>query len=92
MFSFKKYIQNEYLINMLFNEKRCEVIALRITFKDDFYSHVLHWTFLLLVSKWILVPISNEALKWLEVKKVVLLWITNAFLQNPLHPPDLFWK
>lgn len=50
MFSFKKYIQNEYLINMLFNEKRYEVIALRITFKDDFYPHALYWTFLLHTS------------------------------------------
>lgn len=37
MFSFLKYIQNEYLKNMLHNEKRYEVIALRITYKDDFY-------------------------------------------------------
>lgn len=36
MFSFKKYTQNEYLKNMLHNEMRYEVIALRITYKDDF--------------------------------------------------------
>jgi len=37
MFSFLKYIQNEYLKNMVHNEKRYEVITLRITYKDDFY-------------------------------------------------------
>lgn len=82
MFSFLKYIQNEYLKNMLHNEKRYEVIALRITYKDEFYlSLTLNAKYFshIEVSKWILVPISNESLKWLEVKKVLLLGIKNRF-------------
>lgn len=48
--------------------------------------------FYILVSKWILVPISSESLRWPEVKKVLLLGMKNTFLQNPLHSPDVFWK
>lgn len=52
MFSFLKYIQNVYLKNMLHNEKRYEVIVLRITYKDDFYlsAHALYWAFLSHIS------------------------------------------
>lgn len=37
---------------MLHNEKRYEVIALRITYKDDLYSsvHALYWAFLSHIS------------------------------------------
>lgn len=57
----------------------------QLTLYTKYFSHIE-------VSKWILVPISNESLKWLEVKKVLLLGIKNRFWKNPLHPPDLFWK
>ena len=52
MFSFLKYIQNEYLKNMVHNEKRYEVITLRITYKDDFYPSTcaLCWAFLSHIS------------------------------------------
>lgn len=52
MFSFKKYTQNEYLKNMLHNEMRYEVIALRITYKDDFCpsTPALYWAFLSHIS------------------------------------------
>lgn len=37
---------------MLHNEKRYEVAALRITYKDDFYpsTHALYWAFLSHIS------------------------------------------
>jgi len=59
--------------------------TLQLVLCAEHFSHIL-------VSKWILVQINKEPLKWLEVKKVLLLGIKNTVLQNPIHPPDLVWK
>lgn len=61
------------------------IFALQLMLYTEHFSHILF-------SKWILVPVNNESLKWLEVKKLLLSGIKNTFLHNPLHPAALFWK
>lgn len=61
------------------------IFALQLLLYTEHFSHIL-------VSKWISVPVNNEPLKWLEVKKLLLPGIKSTFLHNPLHPAALFWE
>lgn len=59
--------------------------TLQLMLYTEHFSHIL-------VSKWILLPINNESLNCLEIKKDSTSRNKEHFLQNPFHPPDLFWK
>lgn len=52
------------------------IFALQLLLYTEHFSHIL-------VSKWISVPVNNEPLKWLEVKKLLLPGIKSTFCTIP---------